>query len=156
MTKAPVLYLAGPMTGINHFNVEAFMKADEILTDLGYIVRNPARHDMENGFDPYIWNGTESITETGFDLDAALEWDLKQVREADAMVVLPLPEKNWLSKGLTLEIAEAHEHGTPLVWLTRDWEDFLKVQAHEAKPGIKCLKCSDMLQWNVLPSQAGR
>lgn len=39
------VYITGPMTGVPNFNRVAFLKAEALLTNLGYQVVNPARLD---------------------------------------------------------------------------------------------------------------
>lgn len=40
------MYIAGPMTGIPHFNYPAFNEATEYYRDIGYHVENPAEIDL--------------------------------------------------------------------------------------------------------------
>ena len=39
------VYIAGPMTGREHFNFPEFFRVEQVLADLGYDVMNPARTD---------------------------------------------------------------------------------------------------------------
>lgn len=114
----PVIYLAGPMTGIKHFNADEFIRVGDKLKSMGYEVLNPADNDIQNGFDPFKWDGTEPPEVTGFDLKGAMEWDLAAVRRADAVFVLPFPSFNWTSAGVTAELKEAKAHKVPVYRLT--------------------------------------
>jgi hypothetical protein len=116
----PVIYLAGPMTGINHFNYELFLDIGSSLESI-FDVRNPAGKDIDGGFKPWEWDGMEGLERTGFDLEAALRWDLSQVRIADLVIVLPAPHSEWVSKGLNLELKCAKRHGVPTYELS--WAD---------------------------------
>jgi len=77
------IYLAGPMRGYDRFNFPAFDAAAAQLRGNGYTVVSPAEHDRYLGFD-----GTLNTLE-GFDLKAAFRWDIDQVFECDALVLLP-------------------------------------------------------------------
>lgn len=103
-------YLAGPMRGYAQFNFPAFFEAERDLKAAGLTVFNPARHDVETtGFEFWRYDGTEDLSEIGFDLRAALSDDLLFIaREADAVVVLPGWED---SKGARAEVATAHALG---------------------------------------------
>lgn len=46
------LYIAGPMRGYPRFNFDAFFRAEELLRARGYGTINPARMDVDGGFDP--------------------------------------------------------------------------------------------------------
>ena len=41
--KKPIIYIAGPMTGLTGLNLNSFNRAEEFLVSQGYEVRNPAR-----------------------------------------------------------------------------------------------------------------
>jgi uncharacterized protein DUF4406 len=43
------IYIAGPMRGYDNYNFPAFFAAEEHFGELGYLVLNPARMDMESG-----------------------------------------------------------------------------------------------------------
>ncbi|MEV8029244.1 dATP/dGTP diphosphohydrolase domain-containing protein [Cellulosimicrobium funkei] len=82
------VYVAGPMRGLPEFNFPAFDKAALDLTVQGHDVVNPAEHDREGGFDPAGMTGNEDLAAQGFDLRAALAWDLEQITRCDAVFLL--------------------------------------------------------------------
>lgn len=47
--RANIIYIAGPMTGIENYNFPEFNKAAEKFIALGYIVENPADHGVVDG-----------------------------------------------------------------------------------------------------------
>lgn len=109
------VYLAGPMTGIPHFNYPAFHAAAANLRAGGCTVFNPAEHDIEM-FGKDISNpdgcAIKAAQDHGFDRRAALKADLTWICEnADAIALLPGWEKSSgacaelaLAKALSLEI----------------------------------------------------
>ncbi|HZU73574.1 MAG TPA: DUF1937 family protein [Acidimicrobiales bacterium] len=101
------VYLAGPMRGYVNFNFPAFDEAAAYLRELGIEVISPAEHDREQGFDE-----TQNSLE-GFDLKAALLWDLEQIAEASAVVVLPGWES---SQGVDLELHFAQVVDVPVLF----------------------------------------
>jgi hypothetical protein len=89
------VYIAGPMRGLPQFPAFDTLAAD--LRGRGWDVANPAEHDREvigrealESAPGYAKGdiGTWS-TSTGFDFHAAMRWDLAQVLERDAIVLLP-------------------------------------------------------------------
>jgi hypothetical protein len=93
------------MRGIDSFNFPAFHAAAAVLRALGWEVLSPAEHDEEGGFDP------SANTLDGFDLNAAMAWDIQAVLDADAVVVLP----GWRSSaGVALEVSVARGIGKPI------------------------------------------
>ncbi len=98
------VYIAGPMRGLPEFGFPAFDEAAAALSAAGHQVVSPAQHDRDNGFDPTGMNGREDLTDHGFDLRDALTWDLAQVTQAQAVMLLP----GWRhSSGARAEIATA-------------------------------------------------
>jgi len=94
------IYVAGPMRGIPDFNFPAFDEAARKLRELGWTVFSPADNDRANGFDPVGMGYTGYEHPAGFDLCAALKWDLCKVLEVDAIYLLP----GWLgSRGAQAE-----------------------------------------------------
>lgn len=103
------IYVSGPMRSIKQFNFPAFFSAERELRAAGHEVFNPARHDMDNGFDPADMTGNENLAATGFDLRAALGTDLAYITaNADAVAVLPGWEN---SAGAKAEVATAEALG---------------------------------------------
>ena len=99
------IYLAGPMRGIEQFNFPAFHEAAAELRALGHEVISPAEHDLELGFDPAL-NSLD-----GFDMEAAMRWDVAQVLTADVVSLLP----GWeASEGVAVELAVARAIGVPI------------------------------------------
>ena len=110
------LYLAGPMTGIEHYNFPAFDAAAKQLREAGHTVFNPAENDRENGFNATGLQGHEAA-EHGFDLRTALKQDLSWICDhAEGIALLPGWEE---SKGARAEVALAKALGlnSRLVWL---------------------------------------
>lgn len=106
------IYIAGPMRGIPEFNFPAFDEATAWLRARGHDVFNPAERDRdEDGFTGEGFDGTEDLSQHGFDLRAALGADLAWITEhADLVVVLPGWEE---SKGANAEVATAVALGIP-------------------------------------------
>lgn len=83
------VYIAGPMTGIAEFNFPAFDAAAARYRARGWTVISPAEHDRKMGLDTRGMKGMPSELEGfGFDLAEALMWDLRQVANADGIVLL--------------------------------------------------------------------
>lgn len=99
------VYLAGPMRGIEQFNFPAFHEAAAQLRALGHEVVSPAEHDLELGFDPAL-NSLD-----GFDMEAAMRWDVAQVLTADVVCLLGGWES---SEGVAVELAVARAIGVPI------------------------------------------
>lgn len=98
-------YIAGPMRGYDQFNFPAFDHCAAELRMAGWSVRSPAEHDRENGFDETL-NSLD-----GFDMKAAMRWDIESVLWADAVVLLP----GWhASSGTAIELTVADAVGTPV------------------------------------------
>lgn len=107
------IYLAGPMTGYEHYNFPAFDAAAYHLRRLGHEVFNPADNDRENGFDAMGLKGDDA-EQHGFDLRTALKQDLSWICDhAEAVAVLP----HWeASKGAKTEVALARALDIPVQW----------------------------------------
>lgn len=107
------LYLAGPMTGIEHFNFPAFDAAAEKLRFAGHTVFNPAENDRDSGFEGIGTSGDpREAAASGFNLREALKQDLSWICDhAEGVALLP----GWSqSKGATAEIALAQALGIPV------------------------------------------
>lgn len=91
-----LLYLSGPMSGIEEFNYPAFNKAAAILRERGHDVINPAE----------TAGGITHLDRTRF-----MEIDVGYVMAADAVVVM----EGWgRSKGAQLEVLLAANLGKPI------------------------------------------
>lgn len=104
-----VIYIAGPMRGLPDFNFDAFFEAEARWQGAGWTVRNPARMDSDDGFDP-------NMSDKLMDDPDLLRWfakrDLKAILE-DATAVAVL--QGWeASKGACMEIALADFIGLPV------------------------------------------
>ena len=96
-------YLSGPMRGYPEFNFPAFEDACSVLRAHGWIIISPHEHDLELGINP-----TDPILPEWFDIHEVLKWDLQQVMEADAIIMLP----GWQdSSGAQVELHVAEETG---------------------------------------------
>lgn len=94
-------YIAGPMRGYPRYNFDAFDACAGYLNSVGIDVASPAEHDRAGGFDP---DGPLN----GFDMEAAMRWDLTQVLCSDMVVMLP----GWeASVGASLEYEVARKTG---------------------------------------------
>ena len=110
------VYLAGPMTGIPHFNYPAFNSAAAWLRSEGHQVFNPAEHDTET-FGKDISNpdgcAETAAKEHGFDRRAALKADLSWICDnAEAIALLPGWER---SSGANAERALAAALGLQVI-----------------------------------------
>lgn len=115
------VYLAGPMTGIPHFNYPAFNAAAAKLRAEGCEVFNPAEYDVITyGKDISNPDGDaeKATAEHGFDRRAALKADLAWICDhADAIALLP----GWdRSSGARAERALADALGLRAILLGRE------------------------------------
>lgn len=96
------VYIAGPMRGYERYNFPAFFEAEEYLKEHGYEPLNPARRDVEAGFDP----GKTLEEQGGLTLKDFMRRDLPQLLECDAIFLLP----GWQdSVGARLELRVARD-----------------------------------------------
>ena len=102
-----IIYIAGPMRGYREYNFEAFHAADESLRNRGWDTINPAKIDIDDGFDPK----TPQHELTGKDLEDFIVRDIHLVLSADAIAVLPGWEK---SRGVAVEVAIAKYSDMPI------------------------------------------
>ncbi len=104
------IYVAGPMTGIPHFNFPLFNKVTGTLRELGHEVFNPAERDIERHGGVDISNPSgdqnQAAKEHGFSLREALADDMEYIcKTATAIMMLP----GWEgSPGARAEHALAH------------------------------------------------
>lgn len=115
------LYLAGPMSGIKHFNYPAFADAALRLRLAGHEVFSPAENDIKNGMDLTKFNGSEILRDHGFSLREILKQDLAWICDhAEGIALLP----NWQnSRGAVAEVALAKALGIdyrPVEWWVED------------------------------------
>ena len=91
----PLIYLAGPMTGLPEFNYPLFISTAQRLRRAGFMVVNPA----ENGLPPSApWA-------------AHMRRDLHAMLDCQGIAVLP----GWqTSKGASLEVQVAQALGMPV------------------------------------------
>lgn len=126
------LYIAGKMTGLPEFNFPAFFAAEKQLNDSGTETVNPARHDVENGLDVTGLTGNENPE--GFDLKAALLWDLQQVADVDGIYLLD----GWeTSKGAAAELALARALGKQVVYQTPPTDEVRTTSSTGGQKGSK-------------------
>jgi hypothetical protein len=101
------LYIAGPMSGYDHFNYPAFFNAEAALGAAGYQTLNPARNAKQSSWDGYM--------------RAAIA----QVIQADGIAVLD----DWqMSAGAALEVHIAHALRVP-VHTVQHWVSISGVEA---------------------------
>ena len=108
MKKKPnkkMIYICGPMTGIEDYNFPAFDAAQAELEEKGYNVINPAQMDREAGFDPNKDKFEGKLK------DAAIKRDFEAIMRADCMALLP---GWWTSRGATTEISLARWRDIPI------------------------------------------
>lgn len=114
------VYVAGPMRGYELSNFPAFFDAETALADIGYNVFNPARNDVNNGFDPRDPNSKDFA---GFSMNEALSWDLQRVLESDVIALLD----GWeYSVGVAAEVATAQAAKIPVMPLANFFVDSFK------------------------------
>jgi hypothetical protein len=106
------LYIAGPMTGIPHFNIPAFDAAAAGLRALGHEVINPAEEDSPEVRAAALASSTgslEDLVSTGETWGDMLARDVKIIADGvDGVVLLP----GWQnSRGARLELFTAHTCG---------------------------------------------
>lgn len=114
-------YIAGPMSGIPHFNFSSFFEAAARLKAEGYEVFNPAARDIERhgGVDISEGNLTgcqnQAAKQHGFCLRTALAEDMDWIcRHATAIAMLPGWER---SNGSRAEHALAVALGLEILYL---------------------------------------
>lgn len=116
------VYVAGPMRGYELSNFPAFFDAEQALVDIGFNVFNPARNDVNHGFDPRDPNSKDFAD---FSMTEALSWDLQRVLESDVIALLD----GWeASVGVSAEVATAKAAGIPVAplayFFSENWTAF--------------------------------
>lgn len=79
-------YIAGPMRGIEDFNFPMFFVTEQALAFCGYEVFNPARADVETGFNN---KSVDGVLSAEFDVKAVVRRDIEGLLECDAIYLLP-------------------------------------------------------------------
>lgn len=98
MSRKPVVFISGPMTGYKNFNRDEFNAEARAMEDRGYVVLNPA------------------ILPDGLQHEQYMSITLAMLRQADAILML----KGWHeSKGAQLELDLAIRSG--LVVFSESW-----------------------------------
>lgn len=93
--RKKVVYLSGPMTGVENYNKEAFYRAENQVKAMGYKVINPHRIALLNKFRDKTWNNY-------------MRADLRELMRADYLLLLD----NWIqSEGANLELYNAQKLG---------------------------------------------
>lgn len=100
------LYIAGPMRGYPRYNFDAFLAADIDLRDRGFEPINPAKLDLDAGFDP------DKDPVTPEFMEDAMRRDIAGVMKAEGLVLLPGWER---SMGAKAEKALAEWRGIPVL-----------------------------------------
>ena len=95
LTDDDVIFLSGPMSGIEDYNYPAFNQAAKTLREKGFLVLNPAEH-VSNPDAP--WN-------------ELIRRSLDVLNQANKMVVLPGWEN---SRGSVTEVTMANIVGIPI------------------------------------------
>lgn len=104
MSRKPVVFISGPMTGYKNFNRDEFNAEARAMEDRGYVVLNPA------------------ILPDGLQHEQYMSITLAMLRQADAILML----KGWHeSKGAQLELDLAIRSG--LVVFSESWSGMAEV-----------------------------
>lgn len=106
-SEREVVYISGPMTGIEDFNYPAFNEAEDVLNSMGYRALNPARMDKEQGTDGLTWHDF-------------LKRDLHAILDDDRVIGVVFIEGWRNSRGATLEGYVAQQAGKKVWELVQD------------------------------------
>lgn len=102
-----VVYIAGPMTGIDEFNAPAFRKAAKTLKLNGYTVVSPVELDEDAEFD----HTANEITEDVY--FSFLKRDIQAIIDGGVKAIVVLP--GWeTSRGAAAEVELARNLGIPI------------------------------------------
>ena len=122
------IYFSGPLRGLPNVGHPVFVRGACALRGQEHDVHSPHEKNEADGYDFTGMDGTEDLTELGFDLRRALALDLGWLcAEAEAVVVLPGWRK---SRGARAEVATALALDLPVWPLTKfllDGEDAPKI-----------------------------
>ena len=98
--RSNIIYIAGPMTGLEEFNFPAFDAAAAKFEELGYEVKNPAEHGVVEGA---TW-------------EDYMAFDLTQLGQCGAIYML----NGWqMSRGACLEQLIAERLGMKVIYEDR-------------------------------------
>lgn len=113
-----ILYIAGPISGIENRNLDAFAEAEVHLTSAGYVVLNPASK-------PGMDNGADDIDQ----YHELLKRDMRFLLECDGVASI---EGWWNSVGARNEVQCAAVLGlpirSPLEWVQRADTELNKIK----------------------------
>lgn len=130
-------YLAGPMRGVDRWNFDAFVAATALLRKAGIDVRSPVEHDLVLGLNPDDY----PTLPDWFTLEGAMQWDLAQVAECEAIILLPgwedsvgvareLQVARWCGRDVYLY--DVSPTGLPQLTLqTQETQERVLIQNHE-------------------------
>ena len=103
LARGARVYIAGPMSGLPDFNYPAFNQAEDVLRDLGFYPRNPAKNGLPAGS---AWSDH-------------MRADIRMLTTCDAVFML----KDWQqSRGATLEHHIAQTLGLHIVYQQQEQE----------------------------------
>lgn len=129
-----IVYLAGPMRGLEYYNAPAFNFAAKCLLNAGYdYIINPVSQDYDAGFDYFDLPKFQDWSEVplGFSIELAASRCLQSVSISDEIVLLP----GWReSRGA---LAEYHT----AVWLSKK---IFEMSFIENSEGVLTYELSEM------------
>lgn len=105
MTPSPAqkeIYIAGPMSGYEHFNFPAFFAAQKKLEAEGWKVWNPAAKDIESEVQKdasFATGNDKQLMESGWDFRDAYLWDCEKVIRGNGIYMLRGWEKSAGARG---------------------------------------------------------
>jgi hypothetical protein len=122
------IYIAGPMTGIKHYNFEAFDAArDRLLAD-GWQVASPADMDRSVGFDPILVPTLKPDKEF---LEHAMRRDIEAIQKSHAIYMLDGWEQ---STGARAELGLAQWRHIEIFYQTVKIADPVKIAPIQSAP----------------------
>lgn len=105
MSQKPVVYISGPITGVERY-WEAFERAEDELEAAGFIALSPSRLPK------------------GMDNRQYMRIDLAMIDAADAVLFLPSPTEK-ISSGVALELEYCHYTRKPRAYTVGDIKEVL-------------------------------